>query len=336
MTISSMGTPGNPLVGGRSTLIRDAIRSKNYVAGVSGWSINSDGTAEFNGVTIRGSGVFGNPTGERVEITNTGVIRIYNAANQLVVQLDDAGLLVQDPTTGTYAQTTLTAGYTVQALHPPNVVGHTFGAALIYGDSDPSGDAWMRVESPQIDGGDVARIQLYGENASISEPSNVRLIADRVTVGQGQNGIGWGPVARAFSAADSAAVTAETVVLTATSFTYLPGRAYRASFGNLISSSNVNARAGFRLRKTNAAGQILGFTGIDANSPVAGNFCHAAGEFYFKNSTAAGITAFIVLTLQNFDGGANTTQQRVSGGNRFLFIEDCGDLVTHDWATDLV
>lgn len=39
------------------TLIREAIRSPNYVAGTSGWSINADGSAEFSDVTLRGDGV---------------------------------------------------------------------------------------------------------------------------------------------------------------------------------------------------------------------------------------------------------------------------------------
>ena len=32
-----------------------AIQSPNYVAGSAGWTINADGSAEFNDVTIRGS-----------------------------------------------------------------------------------------------------------------------------------------------------------------------------------------------------------------------------------------------------------------------------------------
>lgn len=46
-------TFGNPVVGGNK-LIRPAIQSPNYVPGVSGWTINRDGTAEFNDVTVRG------------------------------------------------------------------------------------------------------------------------------------------------------------------------------------------------------------------------------------------------------------------------------------------
>lgn len=45
---------GNPIVGGAGSLVRQSIHSPDYVAGVSGWTINKDGTAEFNSTTIRG------------------------------------------------------------------------------------------------------------------------------------------------------------------------------------------------------------------------------------------------------------------------------------------
>lgn len=43
----------NPVVAG-TTLVIPAIKSDDYVAGVSGWAIFKDGTAEFNNVTVRG------------------------------------------------------------------------------------------------------------------------------------------------------------------------------------------------------------------------------------------------------------------------------------------
>lgn len=47
----------NSLLGGASKLIRAAIRSPNYVPGVSGWSINKDGSAEFRDIQLpSGSG----------------------------------------------------------------------------------------------------------------------------------------------------------------------------------------------------------------------------------------------------------------------------------------
>lgn len=329
-----MGTPGNPLVGARGTLIRDAIRSRDYVAGSSGWSINADGTAEFNGVTIRGSGVFGDPNGERIELTDNGEIFIYNAANQLVASLDDFGLLVIDPSNNGFAQIALAAGVTILGLHPPDIAGHTLGSSLIYSDSDEAfGDAWMKLESPTIDADASSSIYLYGKNAGAE--TEIQLNATKVSAG-GPNTIGRGPVARAFSAVDSAAVTAETVVLTASSFTYENERAYRATCGPLLSSSNANARVGMRLRKTNAAGQLLGYSGIMPMSPFTGNQVYGQSTFYFRNISGADITAFICLTVQNLDGGANTSQQRCLGTlKRWLLIEDCGDADSFDWAENL-
>lgn len=48
------------IVGGIGTLIRQYIRSPNYVPGASGWSINQDGSVEFNNGTFRGTIVIDN------------------------------------------------------------------------------------------------------------------------------------------------------------------------------------------------------------------------------------------------------------------------------------
>lgn len=45
--------PNDPIVGS-STLRRPAIQSPNFVAGVAGWAINADGSAEFTDLTISG------------------------------------------------------------------------------------------------------------------------------------------------------------------------------------------------------------------------------------------------------------------------------------------
>lgn len=62
----------NPIVAG-STLIREAIQSANYATGSAGWSINQDGSAEFNNVVIRGAVIAGslvaqNGAGDKVSV----------------------------------------------------------------------------------------------------------------------------------------------------------------------------------------------------------------------------------------------------------------------------
>jgi len=75
----------NPIVGG-TTLIREAIKSPNYVPGVSGWSINKDGSAEFNDVTIRGSLIVDGD----VTLDANDVFVVENTAGDPVLSITDS------------------------------------------------------------------------------------------------------------------------------------------------------------------------------------------------------------------------------------------------------
>lgn len=65
------------------TLVRDAIKSEGYVPGSNGWSINRDGTAEFNDVTTRGELLVGDLAAKYIHIANDPqpIIRLGNAGN---------------------------------------------------------------------------------------------------------------------------------------------------------------------------------------------------------------------------------------------------------------
>lgn len=58
---------GQPIVGG-IVLVRPAIQSPDYQPGLSGWSINYDGSAEFNNITVRGTLNVTDPDGSYVKI----------------------------------------------------------------------------------------------------------------------------------------------------------------------------------------------------------------------------------------------------------------------------
>lgn len=45
----------NEIVGGAAALIRAAVKSPEFQHLVQGWSINKDGSAEFNDLTVRGT-----------------------------------------------------------------------------------------------------------------------------------------------------------------------------------------------------------------------------------------------------------------------------------------
>ena len=69
----------NPITGGQGALIRPAVKSPNYVPGVSGWTINRDGSAEFNNVTVRGTIVASTFQGTDFQIDQNGAF-FYSAA----------------------------------------------------------------------------------------------------------------------------------------------------------------------------------------------------------------------------------------------------------------
>jgi hypothetical protein len=45
----------NPIIGGGGALIYPGIHSPGYLPATSGWTINKDGSAEFSGLTLRGT-----------------------------------------------------------------------------------------------------------------------------------------------------------------------------------------------------------------------------------------------------------------------------------------
>lgn len=125
----------NPITGAQGSLVRPDIKSPNYVAGSTGWSINQNGTAEFNSVTARGT---------------VNVNGINNSFIDIV--LDNTGL-------------------PFIFIKPEDLVGHTTGDGQIdafYGTNNAPG---LEIISPTIDGGASAAIQLFGTDTIATPPS---------------------------------------------------------------------------------------------------------------------------------------------------------------------
>jgi hypothetical protein len=96
----------DPLVGGIA-LRKPAIRSSNYVAGSTGWTVNVDGSAEFNNVTIRGGATVG---GTALFYNGTPALGNLVASIAAAAGSDSfgnhygAGILAYDDTNGLFAQ----------------------------------------------------------------------------------------------------------------------------------------------------------------------------------------------------------------------------------------
>lgn len=97
--------PNDPLVGGVA-LRRPAIQSPNFQTGVQGWTINADGSAEFNNLEIRGTF-----NGTDFIINSSGLF-LYSgtpAAGNLITSLVPGTVSVTDPF-GNTAQPGITVG----------------------------------------------------------------------------------------------------------------------------------------------------------------------------------------------------------------------------------
>ena len=84
----------NSILGGLTALIRPAIQSPNYIPGVSGWSINKDGTVEFNSGVFRGTVTAGTFIGTNFIINQQGIF-LYSgtpaAGNLIIAITNNAG-----------------------------------------------------------------------------------------------------------------------------------------------------------------------------------------------------------------------------------------------------
>lgn len=113
-------------------LIRNAIKSTNYIATASGWAIMANGSAEFNDVTVRGELLVSDPDGSQV--------RVFD----------------EDPGNGALIE-----------LRPANFPPYTVGPGRIRSENLTGPDRGsLIIEGPTLNGTATGSIQLTGSPAS--------------------------------------------------------------------------------------------------------------------------------------------------------------------------
>jgi hypothetical protein len=134
--------------------------------------------------------------------------------------------------------------------------------------------------------------------------------------------LGRGRVGRISSVANTAAIGAETVVLTTANISWKNGRAYAIEYDQLTTPSVANNAAQFRVRRNNVAGALL----LDFTHQlplVAAQTCHASG--FVINNSGADISDKIVLTMTAAAGTCTGTGAATTV--RWLNIFDVGGAV---------
>lgn len=184
----------NPILGGGGALVRPAIKSPGYVAGSSGWSVNRDGSAEFNELVVRGEF-----KGTTYEVTTAGLFFYASTPGPGVKLVGSwspaagtdpygnsypAGLTVYDPSLLTFAQ-----------LYN----GVLLLGALVSGAPDTTNAAGLN---------DPGAGQLKLQCSKESGTSFVDAVEFRLSAGQlaAATGSGFNPVARIVDSEQSSAV----------------------------------------------------------------------------------------------------------------------------------
>lgn len=117
----------NPAIAG-NYLVRPALRSPNYVTGSTGWTINRDGSAEFNNVTSRGSVVVGPNPGAHVIVDSVNdAILVYDSTNSLIGSIS--------PATQTIGGIPVSLGFQVFRTTDHNIYARMFDDQIEFHDT---------------------------------------------------------------------------------------------------------------------------------------------------------------------------------------------------------
>lgn len=311
----------NSVVGG-ITLVRPAIRSPNFVTGTSGWTINIDGSAEFNNVIVRGDlQVGGVPPAPSIEIAPAANI-------PAALQTFYTGL--GEPLIAAQLYWKSATNYSYMALSSAGtglvVMGNVNGAAII------EDFRWSAASAALIGAASGAAAGLHiglagaGQTVDFLSGVLVQILSGatlQIDPGAGLTIDGVSSprssAGNAILTASSANVTAETVV---NSFVmdFKAGRAYSIRFGGRVDTSDANGRPRMRLHKTNVAGTLWGDFGGWTTNATVGEDQAVASETVLRRTAGTDLTAVtLALTLEHLAGGANTARLVASATNPFWF-----------------
>lgn len=295
----------NPIVGG-TVLIRPAIQSPDYVAGTSGWSINKDGTAEFNDVTVRGEVHVG--TGQDFIDLNPGPPPSITISTSNPDQVHPSFV-----------------GYNNLGSNTLNVNGPDFGqgADFIAFQADPS------IQVMEIGFWDQLVIDRQDLSTSITMDTDIQVkgpvnfITGPVSVNSVDQGMGV--VGSASLTTNVTFAATETVIMSTGSMTFKNGRAYRVSIWGLHQWPTTDNYALYQLRKgTTTAGTLYKGQMRTRGVPVAATNGPVNLTFTLTNTSGADVTTAVSLT--GIQGSvAQTWTFTASAGNvASIIVEDIG------------
>jgi hypothetical protein len=303
MTFNNEITAGN-------VLVIEAIESQNYVAGSAGWKISADGDAEFNSVTVRGELIAGSGA-DYVKVTPTPQPHIEFSTSNVDQQapasigFDISGgnsFTVAGPDMGRGADYTTYAGSPLQ-----NTTTHGFT------------DVW-EVSDPGLE----VRLRMVASSKSATLTANG--FFNVVTPSFQTNGVdrGKGIKNYANAVASTALAAVETVGITSGNVTFELNRAYRVTLHYQGAGNTAGDQIGFRVRRTNLAGNSLFDTLKTHDLKVANDIVNGESSAIFTNQTGAALATVLVGTVYRAAGAGNVQWFANAANPTWIQIEDIG------------
>jgi hypothetical protein len=301
-----MGFRSSILAG--TSLIREAIKSPDYTPGVSGWSINRDGSAEFNDVDVRGALHAGDDQ-DYVEVSPT-------PHPQVVWSTSDPDQLA--PATIGFES----AGGHSWAFNGPDLgrgpdrIEFATSPALNlltveYQDSFSFGHSTQDVEiagtSTLLNLSAVGSVNFFTPVIKTNNRDRGRGLLDYTSV----------QASTALAAGEAIGITSDTV-------DFEVGRAYEVTLHYRGSGNTANDAVGFRIRRTNLAGTSL-YDSLDThNLRAASAIVNGEVSQICVNTTGATLSTVLVGTVYR-RAGAGTVQWFANASNlSWIRIKDVG------------
>lgn len=183
----------DPIAAGDGSLIYPALKSPNYVTGVSGWKIDRTGSVEFNNAVIRGTLIAGGGT---VVLSNSGLH--VDGSNQQYDINTTAGILARAlPDNGADVQIEVLTGYLGNSVggfialeaETPSANGNTmdFGSLNVeYGVSGGTDRPLMTLHGLHVHGKQEPVIDMWGQRSTAgTDDSQIDLQAASITLNAG-------------------------------------------------------------------------------------------------------------------------------------------------------
>lgn len=292
----------NPIVAG-TELVRKAIQSPNYVTGVSGWSINRDGTAEFSNIIARGE-----ITASELDVIENGGdrgrIHAYFDALNLEPKIE---LFIGE-------QNILDNWGQPETESAP--------AEVVADISTVTGAPRLRLTSGRINNRGSSSVSISGDNADVSDTSSINFAADNyffATPGGIESSIMRDSFVDTTTDINETSTTfVETDTLMRVTFTAPPSGIITVHFGFRGSNNtdSQNCQMSYEIRQDNVAGTLL----IAASSERVAIIKKAAGTTGVMTAYASiphdGLSGTIFIRAMYSTSGVSTA----TFNNRYMTV----------------